>query len=270
MTIKISTLILALSLSTLAFAQQVALSYEVDPVDDQGFELSVYAQSYTEGSFDLSALNLSAALPDGCVTVEDGYNMMTDSWTDYLELGLEVEKLSLTYESFEYDHRYQYGNADPGLPATSAIILPPATGEPVMILSQKLKGNCADLYLEHQSENSLNQLTGTDMKPIDYVIRHPQRVAEVEDDFEVMLIDVAPNPTADWARVSLIDAKDSRYSIKVFDMNGRLVVSQEKELGPSTVNTTAVDLRRETAGVYIIEVVDQVRDQGHALKVVKQ
>ena len=266
---KIFTLILAFAFTTLAFAQKVALSYEINPADDQGFELNVYAQSYNEESFDLSALNLSAALPEGCVRVDDAYNMMTDSWSNYLELGTEVEKLSLQYDAFDFNHRFQYGNADPGLPATSAIILPPSTTEPLLILSQKFKGNCADLYLEHQSENRLNQITGPDMKPVDYVIRHPQRVAE-EDDFAVMLVDVAPNPTTDWAKVSLVDAEDSWYTVKVFDMNGRLVVSQEKEMGPATETTTAIDLRREAAGIYIIEVMDKMKDRGHALKVVKQ
>jgi hypothetical protein len=145
---KISTLLLALAFTTFAFAQKVALSYEINPVDDQGFELNVYAQSYNEGSFDLAAMNLSAAVPEGCVLVESGYNMMTDNWTDYLELGTEINNLSLAYESMRFTHRFQYGNANPGLPATSEIVLPPSNVEPIMILSQHFKGNCEDLYLD--------------------------------------------------------------------------------------------------------------------------
>lgn len=266
---KTFTLLLLLAITSFAFGQDVALSYEVNSLDEEGYELNVYAQSYTESSFDLAALNFSTALPEGCVPMEKGFNMMSESWTDYLENGQEIEGLNLKYSSLAFESRFQYGNADPGLPATSAIILPPRSSEPMMLITRQFKGNCADLYLEHESENGLNQITGPAMEPVAYVISHPERTI-IEKALDVVVIEVSPNPTADWVTVSLVDASDSWYTIKVFDLNGRLVYSQEKEMGPSSITSTAIDLRKEAAGVYVIEIVDKVRFLGHALNVVKQ
>ncbi|MFK7969387.1 MAG: T9SS type A sorting domain-containing protein [Bacteroidia bacterium] len=266
---KLFTLLLTLATFSFVSAQEVALSYEVLPSDEEGFTLNVYAQSYTESSFDLGAINLSAALPEGCVAVEKGFNMMSETWTDYLERGQEVADLELNYESLTFQNRYQYGNANPGLPATSEIILPPSTHDAMLIMSRTFKGSCEDLYMEHQSENRLNQLTGSDMVPVEYVIRHPQRTTTPEETLEVMVVDVAPNPTTDWVTISLVDAKDSYYGISVYDVNGRLIYTEEKEMGPSTVSKTPIDLRKEAAGMYIIEVVDKVRGQSHALRVLK-
>jgi hypothetical protein len=181
----IQYILLAILVSGLAFGQQVRLSYELNTTDE-GTSVQVYADSYTEASVDLSAINLSVAYNEGCEAGGAATSMLEQSWTDYLTHQQEVAELALEYGEQTFSRRLQWGSADPGLPQTSVVNLAPA-GQPTLILTQTFKGACQDLYLEHVSENALNKLGDPQMNPMVYTIEHPQRQGVEMADFSLSL-----------------------------------------------------------------------------------
>ncbi|MFK7969876.1 MAG: T9SS type A sorting domain-containing protein [Bacteroidia bacterium] len=239
--------LILLGLFGLTKAQDVRLSYSVD-MTETGTTLSVFAESTSESSFDLAALNASIVYGDGCEAVGKMESVLEESWTDYLAQTHNSEALSLQYNSQTFSKRLQWGLADPGLPQTSAVILPPA-GDPVLVLEQKFLGACQTMYLEHVSENSLNELGNTDMTAVEYEIQHPQRVAKEDFTFELTAF---PNPTADWLSVSSEKLEAGTYIVGVYDLLGNLVREESH-----TIERTLefkIDMRTYASGVYFVSI----------------
>ncbi|MFK7973089.1 MAG: hypothetical protein AB8F95_22150, partial [Bacteroidia bacterium] len=116
--------IFPLLLIGLAFAQDVRLSYTLN-TNEAGTSLEVYAESYTESSVDISALNVSIAHNTGCEVVGTTQSMLLESWTDYLSQATHAEALKLDHSGETFSQRWQWGSADPGLPQTSVVTLAP-------------------------------------------------------------------------------------------------------------------------------------------------
>jgi len=236
----------------LAFAQDVRLSYTLH-TSEEGTSLEVYAESYTESSVDLSALNVSVAHNAGCEVVGTAQSMLLESWTDYLAQATHAEELKLTHNDEAFSQRWQWGSADPGLPQTSVVTLAPA-GTKTLILTQQFKGDCQDLYLEHVSENPLNELGDVDMQEMDYVIEHPQRTAKPQLDVSIAAF---PNPTTDFVTLEATGLSAGTYTVRITDANGRLVQKQTKTFEAGDATTVTLDMRNEAAGVYIIDLVNE-------------
>lgn len=258
--------ILTLLLFGLAFGQQVRLSYEL-VTTEEGTTVQVYAESYTEASVDLSAINLSFAFNEGCEAAGAATRMLEQSWTDYLTSSQEVAELALEYGEHTFSRRLQWGSADPGLPQTSVVTLAGA-GTRTLILTQTLKGPCQDLYLEHSSENPLNQLGDQQMNPMAYTIEHPQRQGIEFTDFE---LSVFPNPTTDFVTLKAEGLAAGTYTLRLTDVQGRLVMqrSQTFQVGDETAIT--LDLREEAQGTYVLDLISEDNPmEAKAIRVVKE
>ena len=262
----IKLFILATLLSGMAFAQQVRLSYELNTTE-AGTELAVYAESNSASSVDIGALNLSAAHNTGCEATGKASSMLLDSWTDYLAKAEVVKGLKLDLSDQTFNRRFQWGNADPGLPQTSVVTLAPK-GTRTLILTQQFKGSCQDVYLEHVSENSLNEIGNPGMEPMDYVIEHPQRPEAPELSFEV---DAFPNPTKDFVTVEAKGLTPGEYTLRVTDLQGRMIQQVQRSFEQGDETRITVDLRGTSQGVYILDLSNDFNPaEAHAMRVVKE
>lgn len=257
--------ILTALLIGVSFAQQVRLSYEL-VATDAGTDVLVYAESYTESSVDVSALNLSVAYNIGCEVVDNAESMLLESWTDYLAQSADVHELKLAHSGELFSRRYQWGSADPGLPQTTALTVSPQ-GQRMLILTQSFTGNCDDLYLEHSSENALNQIGDAEMQPMDYVIEHPNRPTKVAPSFT---LEAYPNPTTDFVTVKAEGIAAGDYRLQLTDAAGRLVQTESRSFEAGQATEVTVDLRRHADGVYILNLQSTDGSSAHALRVVKK
>ena len=257
--------ILTLLLIGLAFAQDVRLSYQLNTTEE-GTMVEVYAESYTEASVDLAALNLSFAYNEGCQAVGTTQSMLLESWTDYLSQRNEVEGLALNHSDLTFTSRLQWGNANPGLPQTAEVILAPK-GNRTLLLMQAFKGACQDIYLEHASENPLNELGDPAMNSMNYVIEHPERPVVAQFDVE---LSVFPNPTTDFVTLEAKGLTEGTYSVRLTDLHGRLIQTRSVEWSPSGVEVT-LDINKKAAGVYILDLVSEENPfEAKAVRVVKE
>ncbi|MFK7968992.1 MAG: T9SS type A sorting domain-containing protein, partial [Bacteroidia bacterium] len=191
-----------------------------------------------------------------------------------------AEELKLNHNNETFSQRWQRGSADPGLPQTSVVTLAPK-GTSTLILTQQFKGDCQDLYLEHVSENPLNELGDAAMQEMDYVIEHPQRTAKPQLDVSIAAF---PNPTSDFVTVEATGLTAGTYTVRITDANGRLVQKQTIDRPLSGVEGSGVegsgvegsgvevtlDLRNEAAGVYIIDMINEDNPvEAKAIRVMK-
>ncbi len=162
-------------------AQLVHFNYEITAMSDQRHKVAVYMYSKASTALEIGAINLSFALDPTCASVSEFQSMFKDSWTEYLERDQEVKVVPTSYEGQVYEQRWQYGNADPGLPSTAPVTLPARQEERMTVLEMVVEGACSNqLYMEHLGQNSLNQIADPAMDLIDYIITHPRRTSSME------------------------------------------------------------------------------------------
>lgn len=160
------------------FAQDVKLSYTVDQTSPEIYQVEISAQGTSLEVMSLKAVNLSLAFDLSCAHPTGYQTLLTDSWTTFLENALVSPGLELVHRAEVSSARWQFGSADPGLPATTTIDLPLAKEQALPIMKITFEGSCAnDVYLESQKQNSLNQFADENMKLLDYVVVHPVQAA---------------------------------------------------------------------------------------------
>lgn len=254
-----------------SFAQEVKVIYQVE--EEQGqYRLSLRMQSMSEAAVEIRGVNFSLALPAGCEVMTREGSAFETAWTDYLLQEVQQQKLSLNYEGQAYDHRWQFGLADPLLPVTESIQLPAASEEALPVMKLQLKGTCATgLYLEHVSENPVNQIGGADFKPLPYVIEQVGRHAAPADLVKEPSFQTYPNPVVDKLSIDLSAPADGEFKIELTDLTGRLLFSQEQTVESGVVYTLSMNLETYAQGTYFVRLIDLAAGQTvKTTKVVKR
>ncbi len=257
--------ILFLGIDGWLLGQDIVLSYELKPVADDQYTLQVYMQSMSDQDVALGAINFSLALPAGCVQVMDQKSIFDDSWTSYLESVKSVPNLDLTYGNWHYSQRWQYGNADPGLPTTTEVVAPARQKEALKIMEISLKGSCADqLYLEQQAENGLNQMADAALKPITWTVAHPETELAIEGG---LMMKVYPNPVGDLLNIHFEGERETALELELFSVEGKSMMRRrvDKYAGEEFTFNLA-DL---PTGVYMLAVSAFDADF-HQLKIIKK
>ena len=259
-------ILLLAALGSLLPAQQVAVSYEIEQQDGDKATLQVYLQSLSDEARAIGALNFSLAMPAGCIRVTGQESMLSEAWTDFLQEVQLVEELDLNYGNWHYSQRWQYGSADPGMPATAAILAPAQGEAPLRVMEISLEGNCADkLYLETQEENNLNQMGDGGMQPIDWVVIHPKTELELA---EGLKMNIFPNPVVKELSIEANGLRENAYQITLSSMEGRQIWTQEwPASGPSTWTT---DLGELPAAVYLLSISSQGNTQQQSIRIIKK
>lgn len=250
-------LIFLLALSTTLQAQQIAVSYEIEPNGTDKSTLVLYMQSMTDQEVEVKAVNFSLALPEGCAHVTGQQAIFSDVWTDFLQSSSFTADLDLSYGNWNYGHRWQYGNADPGLPETTPLIVPAQSKERLYVMEIQLEGSCADrVYLEQQGENRLNQMGDLDVLPIDWTVVHPRTELEIA---EGLSLTAFPNPTHHVVTVTWNGPRAVDYSYQLYNTLGQL--TQEGTLLQSDPSDQVVDLSAYAQGTYYLKLTSQEAQQ---------
>jgi len=237
------------ALGSLLFAQQVVVSYDFEQFNENETLLKVYLQSDESAPQIVRGINLSFVLPEGCVTVTSFESLFTESWTEYLEDAQLFKGLALSYGSWEYSQRWQYGNADPGLPATTEIEVPGTNEERLQVLELTLEGSCAEqLYLETQAENRLNQMGDEVMTPISWVVQHPRSEISLGDELS---LHVYPIPSRKYVNLKFEGTRLDNYQYQLSSANGQLL--QQGEILRAEVQPIVLDLSIYSQGVYFLK-----------------
>ncbi len=254
--------------SSMLSAQEVAISYEIVPTTANQSSMQLYLQSLTDEAKPIRAVNFSLALPAGCVQVSGQEAIFSEAWTDFLQEVQLTEGLDLNYNNWHYSQRWQYGNADPGLPNTTAILAPAQGESPLPFMLISLEGNCADkAYLEQQAENPINQMGDDQVLPIKWQVIHPKTELELA---EGLRVDIFPNPVQDELHVKFVGERQSDYRFELLSMEGkRLMV---REMGLDEVNEWSWQLTGLPAAVYVLSVSVLHGDgvQNQQLKIIKK
>jgi hypothetical protein len=244
---------LMLSLGLSLQAQEVAVSYEIEKNGTDKSSLVVYMQSLTDQDVSIKAVNFSLALPEGCVFVTGQQAIFSSVWTDFLQESSLTTGLDLNYNNWNYNHRWQYGNADPGLPETTPLIVPANSKERLYVMEIQLEGSCADrVYLEQQGENRLNQMGDNDVLPIGWTVVHPRTELEIA---EGLSLTVFPNPTRNAVTVTWNGPREVDYSFQLYNALGQL--AQEGMILQSDPNEQIVDLSAYAQGTYYLKLAAQ-------------
>ncbi len=247
---KVSYLFLFFSLGYFAQAQDVALSYELDQLNETSAKMQVYLHSLTDESQALKAINFSLALPAGCAEVTGQQSIFADSWTQHLEEIQVIVGLEMDYNNWHYSQRWQYGSADPGLPGTAAIIAPAQGEAPVWIMEISLKGSCLEkAYLEQQSENPINQMGDAQVQPMDWTVIHPQTELELEQGSS---LEIFPNPVKDFLNLSFEGTAIETYQIQLVSSDGKVI--QAKLFDPAQEANMKFDMRSLPAAMYLLSI----------------
>lgn len=243
--IRYYAITIALLLLSSAYAQEVNLSYTVD-THSEGTTVKVYAESTSQSTKDIAAFNASFVFGEGCEAVGKVASMLEESWTDYLEKTTNKSALNIRLAGQSFSKRLQWGIADPDLPQTSIITVPPQ-GQPVLMLTQNFTGACKDVYLEHVSENALNEIGNVGMKPMAYTIQHPDRPVKPT---LTLALQAYPIPTVDFVQIMAEGFEAGVYDVEILDIMGRSLFSEERSMDVGEELT--VDLSKLSEGVYII------------------
>ena len=247
---KILFFLCFLALASLMRAQEVAISYEIVPQGDNQASLLLYLQSMTEQDKAVRAINFSLALPEGCVDVTGQKAVFSDAWTDFLQEVDMTEGLDLSYANWHYSRRWQYGSADPGMPNTTAIMAPAQGKEPLFVMEISLEGSCTDqVYLEHQSENPINQMGGGDIRPINWTIVHPNTELELN---EGLRLNIYPNPVQNDLHVKFEGQRDQAYHFELYSIDGKRLYSRIWSLDEG--NAWALPMTELPAAVYHLSI----------------
>ncbi len=164
-------LLTALSLTS---AQDVKLCYEHDyDAASQIDTFKIYLKGNPDTTISIRAVNVSIAFHDSCATFDTLFSYFSGAWSPFFEMTRLTHNLSLTYNRRTYGSRFQYGNSDPGIPMAHPIPVPASNADSLLIFKFVFQGSCSQkLYVENQSENSLNQFGDISFDPIDYAY-HP-------------------------------------------------------------------------------------------------
>lgn len=221
---KLIYLILFITAGNFLRAQEIAISYDIQSQADNQHTLTVYLQSMSDQAKPVSAVNFSLALPAGCVKVTEHQSVFAEAWTDYLEKAESISDLDVSYGAWHYSHRWQYGNADPGLPATGPLIAPAQQAAPLKVVELKLEGTCAQhVYIEQQSENALNQIADEQFTPIKWTVIHPKTNLSLE---EGLSMDIYPNPVEDVLHLSFEGEREQAFDIQLLTIDGKTVMTR--------------------------------------------
>jgi hypothetical protein len=202
--------------------QDLVLSYEVNPVSEDQTSFSIYMQSMTDADQPIGAINFSLALPEGCVEVLDQQSIFSDAWTHYLENVKLIPQLDHSYGNWNYSHRWQYGNADPGLPTTLEVVAPARSKDMLKIMELSLKGTCADkVYLEQQHENSLNQMGDANLKSLSWTVVKAKTELEISEN---QWLKAYPNPVEDFLNVDLEGFEDQELWMELNSIDGKTLM----------------------------------------------
>jgi len=246
---KLIILYLNLAFGLCVFGQQIAVSYEVDPVSDQEALMHIYLLSLTENPQQIQAINFSLALPENCLKVESYNNLFVEAWTDYLQEVQIKNNLDLSYNNTFYQQRWQYGCADPGLPGTAEIIIPASDEAPLLAMTLSLKGSCLDeFYLETQEENPINQIGNISMEPVPWIVIYPSTDIEFNSRQEVKIF---PNPVEDKLNINF-NGDFQEMQIGLTDQTGRIIRS--KRINPFENPNNQFDLQELATGVYLLTI----------------
>jgi hypothetical protein len=247
---KIIYIIPLLLLSMTLPAQEVAISYEIDQKTDNQATMQIYLQSLTDQDRPVKAINFSLAMPEGCVKIAGQTTILSDAWTDYLQEVQMTDQLDLNYNNWHYSHRWQYGNADPGLPGTTAIIAPAQGQNPLRIMQINLEGSCADkLYLEQQAENPVNQMGDENVLPIEWTVFHPKTDLSLQ---EGLRLEIFPNPVQDHLTLHFEGLRELDYRFELATMDGKMLHADELQAQVS--DDLIINMSHLPAAVYILSI----------------
>ena len=133
--------VLLLLLTSSLSAQELEVSYEVLPQAADKHLVRVYVQSTSEQPLDLRAVNFSFAFEGKCAALETFESIFDQSWTRHLVENQQYGELDLHYDQAWYSTRLQYGNADPGLPATAQLTAPAKGEAPLQVMELTFTGS---------------------------------------------------------------------------------------------------------------------------------
>lgn len=220
----LSYIILLFSFGALLQAQDVAISYEITPQNENQASMQVYLQSLTDQDQTINAINFSLALPEACVKITGQEAIFSETWTDFLQKVQMKEGLDLNYNNWHYTQRWQYGSADPGLPTSTTVLAPAQEKDPLLIMKINLEGSCTDMiYLEQEAENPVNQMGDENVLPIEWTVFHPKTELELSESLQM---EVFPNPVADQLNVSFEGIMGVDYQVQLSTIDGKMLESR--------------------------------------------
>jgi hypothetical protein len=237
-----------LVLSFSALGQDVAVSYEILPQDENQAVTQVYLQSLTDQDQTIRAINLSLALPEGCARVVDQNTAFAEAWTEFLQEVKVNDEVDLSYNNWHYSHRWQYGNADPGMPNTAPVLAPAQGNPPLQIMQIKLEGTCTDkVYLEEQAENQVNQIGDEKISPIEWTVIHPRTELELAPG---QRLEIFPNPVVNTLQVKTVGQHDFPYHVELFTVDGKSIFRSNL----SDTDALQIDMTTMPAAVYMLSI----------------
>ena len=84
-------------------------------------------------------------------------------------------------------------------------------------------------------------------------------------------ITIFPNPTTDFVTVEAEGLEAGTYTIRLTDLHGRLIQTQTRTFTAGDETRVTLDLNKEAAGVYILDLVSEDNPlEAKALRVVKE
>lgn len=212
--------------------------------------MKVYLQSLTDQDKAIKAINFSLALPEACVKVTGQEALFSETWTDFLQDLQYTEHLDLNYNNWHYTRRWQYGNADPGMPNTAPVLAPAQGSDPLMIMQIELEGNCADqVYLEQQAENPVNQMGDENVQPIAWTVIHPKTDLTLE---EGLKLEIFPIPVEDQLNLHFEGLREQDYHFELFTIDGKKLT--EKELQAQVSEDLKIDMSYLSPAVYLLSI----------------
>lgn len=229
----------ALLMMGFAQAQDLKIVYELTPG-----QLNLYLRGvgHTEA---VRAVNFSLAMPAACTAGTVKYNMFQDVWTNMLEEAKGQKISGLSYNGQSFGYRWQYGNADPGLPHTAPIAVP--AEQEILVMQVAIDQGCiAALRLEHERENPLAQIGNVVMEPMPYEIELRNLLPDPTAGWG---INVSPNPVRNQTIASFNGNATGNYDLKLYDLNGKQLQAFRSEDGAPVT----LDMSRLAQGVYLLE-----------------
>ena len=83
-------------------------------------------------------------------------------------------------------------------------------------------------------------------------------------EMKIYQITAYPNPANDVVIVSIAESAENQLTLKVFDINGRLV-----HIAPITGNETRIHVKNFAAGIYLMQIMDK-NNNVQTFKIIKQ
>jgi hypothetical protein len=120
-------------------------------------------------------------------------------------------------------------------------------------------------YLTLNAVNGNNATSGDQPNSVTATLNEvPAGINEVQGAINVSAY---PNPATDYVRIKMSDVANGRYTLAVFDLNGKKVATSDLEVSSNNFET-ALDARAWAAGLYHIKIAKDGAEK--TLSVVKQ